>query len=643
MEILAPIKQDHPSSEYIALNSQDYEHHSSYPNSSSHDISGGGAQHGEDFNLLARIEILDEANPQWPTSPLLHSCYRRWRTFCRWSQGPQSPRQFKIKPFQPQLQNAPLAILQRALPTRKKKLWLFIIFSFIWAYLSLAILYSSVSGCQVPGYETPIRLSCVSRFWRSSTFCGIDGSNCRPFHNATFAFRCPASCRGTIISSPETVGDVEYNYRNIVVGGSAAPGGSNLPVYRGDSFICGAAIHAGIFKDHNGGSGVVSLIGEHDNYQAVDANGISSLNFTPSFPVSFTFLEHSMGTTSLCKDPRWTLLITTMIFTVTVSMLTSSPSVFFGSTFVSIYFYVALASDPADFENYMAVVSWAFRGFLPAVFVALVLYHFCIKRSLSGLTAQVEKTVLWLGGCWLGASSNLTFERLPVQRLTLHDLQQPGALLTVIIIVLAITVIAIFQALAFRAEGRMLRYLNFYACLGLLILALMAIPRVNIRIHHYILALILIPGTALQTRPSLFYQGLLLGLFINGIARWGFDSILQTPAELFGNDFNSPIPKVAMPNIDKSSNSITFSWNNLQNGYDSMSVLVNDVERFRGSEDHDEDSFTWKRYKDNETEYFRFGYVKYGILGESSLGKFTKPGTWNTDGNWIPPEPGPGG
>ena len=81
----------------------------------------------------------------------------------------------------------------------------------------------------------------------------------------------------------------------------------------------------------------------------------------------------------------------------------------------------------------------------------------------------------------------------------------------------------------------------------------------------------------------------------------------------------------------------------MQSGYDGMSVLVNDVERFRGSEDHDEDFFTWTRYKEAELEYFCFAYVKYELLLESSVGKFTKPVTWESDGTWIPHELGPVG
>ena len=474
---------------------------------------------------------------------------------------------------------------------------------------------------------------------RGTVDCGLNGSACRPFHDITFGFRCPADCRDVKIYSPETIGDIEYNYRSIVVGGSAASDDESSPVYRGDSFICAAAIHAGITNNYRGGSGVVSLIGERNNFQASEANGILSLNFTPTFPLSFTFSKESGGNTLLCRDPRWILLFITVTFTVTISMLTTTPSVFFGIIFVSVYFCVALASDPPDFESFLDVISSAFRGFLPAVFVGLVIYHFCILRTLNRLTAQVEKTFLWVGGCWLGALNNFTFDKLPIQRLTPHDLRQPGAVLTLAIIVLTISAIAISQAWAFRIEGRLLKYLAFYACIGLFLITTMSIPNMNIRIHHFVLALLLLPGTALQTRPSLFYQGLLVGLLISGIARWGFDSILQTSTDLFGDDFGSPIPKVDVPTISSSDHSITFSLTNIIQGYNSMSILVNDVERFRGSEDQDSDTFTWTRYKPGEPEYFRFAYVKYGIARESSVGRFTNPGIWEVDGTWIPPAP----
>ena len=304
------------------------------------------------------------------------------------------------------------------------------------------------------------------------------------------------------------------------------------PTYRGDSFICAAAIHAGLLDDTYGGSGVVSLIGDQRNFPSVESNGILSIGFTPGFPVAFTFPEerepHAMKTA--CKDPRWRLLTISVVFSSLLSILTISPAVFFGSVFVGVYISVALALDPPEFENYYSVISQAFGGLLPALFVGLVIYHFCISYTLRDLTAQFEKTVLWLGSCWLGALDNFTLERLPIQRLTPHDLRQPGAVPTLMVIVTFMTTIALAQGWAFRIEGRMPRYLIFYALLGLLFLTLMAIPHMNLRLHHYIIALILLPGTALQTRPSLIYIKAFLLVYSSTVLRVG--ALIQSSKHL---------------------------------------------------------------------------------------------------------------
>lgn len=178
---------------------------------------------------------------------------------------------------------------------------------------------------------------------------------------------------------------------------------------------------------------------------------------------------------------------------------------------------------------------------------------------------------------------------------------------------------------------------------------MVAIPGLNVRIHHYILALLLVPGTSMQTRPSLLYQGILIGLFINGIARWGFDPVLQSDNALRGDGQNgSPLPVIVDPTImlgDRSN--ITLHWtapvqprNNepLSRDYDGISILVNDVERYRRYLDEESErkgDFTWTREEEGP-EYFRFAYMK----GFKSF-DYTKAGTWDRDGKWLDREPGP--
>ena len=450
------------------------------------------------------------------------------------------------------------------------------------------------------------------------------------------AFRCPSGCKAVNILNPRTIGAEEINYRSLVVGGPAGLDTANV-VYRGDSFICGAAIHAGVIEDQRGGCGILSLLGERRNFPSVERNGIQSVAFNSSFPLSFTFDQESSihSSPSQCSDPRWRLLGVSVVFTFVLSMTTTSPALFFGTIFTGIFFHVALASDPPDSPDFESLVSAATGRFLPAAFVGTGIYLFCVRRTLKNLNAQVEKTILWLGACWLGALSNATFDLIPIQRLTPHDLkQQPGAIPALIFIVVLLFAIALIQAWAFRIEGRLAQYLSLYAAMGLSILLLLAIPGLKLRIHHYILALLLLPGTSLQTRPSLLYQGLLVGLFINGIARWDFASILQTPAALLEDGLvGSLLPEVVTPAI--AANNITFAWDTIAEGFQGISVMVNDVERYRGFQDRGDLKFSWHRSYDMEPEYFRFAYTKYGRLGGPWVADYKKTSIWQEDGRWV--------
>jgi LCCL domain len=408
--------------------------------------------------------------------------------------------------------------------------------------------------------------------------------------------------------------------------------------YRGDSFTCGAAIHAGIFEDLRGGCGVVSLLGERRSFPSVQRNGIQSVGFNSSFPLSFSFAQENpslQAAFSRCSDPRWRLLGVSVIFTSVLSLFTTSSALFFGSVFPGIFFHVALASDPPDFPDFDSVVSAAAGRFIPAAFVALGIYLFCVQKTMHNLHAQLEKTVLWLGACWLGALSNVSLDMIPIQRLTPHDLkQQPGAMAALTLIVILLIAIVLTQAWAFRIEGRLPRFLGLYGAMGVGMLLLMATPRLHLRIHHYIVALLLLPGTSLQTRPSLVYQGLLVGLFINGIARWDFASILQTSAALLEDgQVGSILPEAVVPII--AAGNITFLWNRIAKGFDGISVLVNDVERYRGFQDRGDLDFTWHRTHEGEKEFFRFAYVKYAPMGGPWVADYTKTGIWDEDERWI--------
>ncbi|KAL1304224.1 hypothetical protein AAFC00_000644 [Neodothiora populina] len=575
-----------------------------------------------------------------------------------WVKGPQPPRIYKIRPIFPAVQHTPIRLLDRYAPKRMQRFWLLIFWYFLWILSFSLMLHRSSFASDVKGYGSPVRLGCTASFWGRGNDCGINGDQCRPFANASFPFRCPAGCIKVQALNPHAVGDQEVVYKPLVVGGPPKENDDNddntlSNHYRGDSFICAAAIHSGFIKSEQGGCGVVELVGDQHYFPNSKHNDIESVEFDSYFPQSFSFKP---GTQAQCKDLRWPLLVISVFFTSILSLFTTSPAVFFWSVFVGLFFQTGLASDPPNMTNYYSLISTALGRFLPAAFVMAIIYRYCVIYQLSGLTAQVEKTVLWLGAAWVGALNNYTFDRIPIQRLTPHDIKaQPGAIPALITVVLSIFFIALGQAYAFRVEGRMPRYLVVYGIFVLGILAMVAIPRMNVRIHHYILAILLLPGTAFQNRPSLLYQGLLVGLFINGIARWGFDSILQTPAELLGDaQQGTLLPHVPAPIIGQ--HNITFTLGPFPpedkhgNVYDGISILVNDVERFRGYRDWDGDlwhdgqrEWTWNRHRDpgapkdaDLPEYFRFAYMDGNHVAD-----YTKAGKWDVDNSWIPMASGP--
>ncbi|KAI5924129.1 LCCL domain-containing protein [Camillea tinctor] len=592
----------------------------------------------------------DSGNAPTPRFMQEEGVWKRWkwvpyparkvgRAVVRWIKGPQTPKTWKIEPLFPVIQHAPINLLNRFLPNQRPRFWLFIAYFAAWILAFSLVLWRGQTASDIDGFGQPSVISCGTTFWTKDNGCGLDGMNCRPFNGSYFPFRCPSNCNSYQTLNPRAVGVQEVVYAPLIIGGPADSATAEDPVYRGDSFICGAAIHAGVVSASQGGCGLLYLVGQSPNYTGSDRNGITSYGFDSYFPLSFTFQS---GVGCQARDDRWNLLAVSVVFTVVLSLFTTSSAAFFFATFIIAFWQVGMASDrPSETYSVGALFSDILGKFLPAMFCAWVIYDkMGVRRTLRGLTAQVEKTVLWLGACWVGALTNYTLDFIPIQRLTGHDLeQQPGAKAALAIIVIILVIVVAFQIWYFRQEGRLVRYLKLYALFILGIIISVSLPGLNLRIHHYILALLLLPGTSMQTRPALLYQGVLVGLFINGIARWGFDPFLQTSASLQNDaQLGSALPQILAPVINSSLSTITFQWASPPEvRYDGISILVNDVERFRGYFDTPgDDSFVWTRANGSSyNEYFRFGYMQ-----GSETEDYTKAGTWTAEMEWIEMESG---
>jgi hypothetical protein len=452
-----------------------------------------------------------------------------------------------------------------------------------------------------------------------------------------------------------------------------------------------------VVTDAGGGCGVVKLEGAAHSFPASTQNGFTSTEFTSTFPKSFRFVPLSSSQANCPSDPRWLLLGITTAAVALISIFTTSPGVFFFSTFGILIIHVGVVSDPPNMGSLTDLFSLLLSRVLPASFIAYVLYLYAARillRNFSNPGYQLEKTILYLTPAFIGALNNYTFALwIPLQRLTPHDLQnQPGAKLALGIVVTIILTIVLTQTWFIRQAGLMPRYLKVYISFVAGILFLLALPGLRLRIHHYILAMLLIPGTAIPTRPSVIYQGLLLGLFINGVARWGFASIIETPAAL-GEDPTTPGGwwGASYPNITNSSVSISLDpapsprlwdeshyygngnitfdlWEYERMGHlgvDGISVLVNDVERWRGYLDENrKGKFTWHRHGSEGLELINTGldtdvdqsqeerhindqdygepqdlFFRFAFMRGASTGHYGGSGVWLKDGRWFGPPP----
>lgn len=513
------------------------------------------------------------ARPKW-TRPIISAASTAWRFL----QGPTPPVKTYIKPFFPRWQSAPSRLLIRAIPKSRRRRALQVAFWALWLTIFAVITHwsrfrTSVGGIHANADGGGVRqLTCTSALWWRNNDCGMNGDGCKPFENTVaMPFRCPSGCISSAqLLNPRQVGNRSLVFETLVVGGpgqelSEREVAYDAP-YRADSFICSAAIHAGVVSNTFGGCGLLLQTGASSYPPGLTGSkrhGIKSTPFDSSFPSTFAFVRPPAGTkVEGCLDLRWHLLPITSFFTFLQAIFSTQAATLFGTVFVGIFWHVGLASDPpppqVNRNDQFEVVSLVVGRFLPAAFIMYIFYLHVLGPTWATNTSPhwptgahkpqppfrlptaitIERAILLLFGWWFGALNNVTFAKvIPLARLTPHDLAtQPGAKTALSVVIIVLIAIAVGQIYFFRREGRLPRFLALYLSFGMgLVLFTFALKDLAVRIHHYILAILLLPGTKLGTRMSILYQGLLLGLFVNGAARWGFASLLETKGVLLGD------------------------------------------------------------------------------------------------------------
>lgn len=272
---------------------------------------------------------------------------------------------------------------------------------------------------------SPSFYSCTSTYWLQNTQCGLNGQDCEPFYqNTSIAFRCPALCAGTVLGAARAVGSEVPAWVPLIVGG-----GDERGVYRGDSWVCAAAIHAGLFTSESGGCGQMWLVGSYADYVGSTANGLTSEDFNSSFPISYFFEEQT--TSSHCTDTRERIYILDAVLSAFTGLVLQPASwVWFYMVICVGFWHLNFASEPRAFPP---TVGEPAGDFLPLLFVCYVVYRLTFRFLFPAFARfPVERTIGTLALFWIGVMLDVVFANVPLQRLVLSDItSQPGALTSV--------------------------------------------------------------------------------------------------------------------------------------------------------------------------------------------------------------------
>lgn len=87
------------------------------------------------------------------------------RSIAKWTKGPDPPQVQKITPFFPNVQEAPVKLIEKYLPKRKHKALLLALFYLLWILVfSLVLVYSNSAG-NIKGYGKPAPVWCGANYW----------------------------------------------------------------------------------------------------------------------------------------------------------------------------------------------------------------------------------------------------------------------------------------------------------------------------------------------------------------------------------------------------------------------------------------------------------------------------------------------
>lgn len=463
-------------------------------------------------------------------------------------------------------------------------------------YYGPSISNASEKWQKYPVYSIPCGQS--SLIWDGSDKCGHLANNCLDsFINKEWIFvKCPIFCDSAGQAySPITVALSKIQYEPYLIRSKNLDEHDNI-IWRGDTFPCAAAMSMGLISSANGGTILLELDDEFNSIPVVnthdkakfEAKGRSKSkgrdkfelskrnddaygkSFDSLFPASFKI--HKIDEKYLFNFKDYRIYFIWNIVLLILPSLLFSTSIAFGTTCLYLFLFVGLIFDPpvivSHIENSFAglnsgwnLISIIIKRFTTFIWLLFGIWHLIAsyifgKSDNNSQSAGLIPRVVFLLSLLPTTLFNATFDRLPIDRLIWSDIvKQPGGPFALAFILSLITIGSILQAFKIWKAGWLLKAIYFYLSSiiafiwisfgagGILTNNSSNKPSLLLRFHHWIIGLFLLPGTKTKWIGSFSLFGLLLGLIINGGARWDWDSILETSEGINRDQNRDDVPQ----------------------------------------------------------------------------------------------------
>jgi hypothetical protein len=149
----------------------------------------------------------------------------------------------------------------------KRIRWIVYIFYFVLLLSIILFIYFGNYAASVEG-ESPTILTCFSKYRHLE----------EPSSGIRRELLCPGGCLKVRNWQPSYIASERLSGKAVIIGGEDS-------IYRGDSWICPAAMHAG-FIGNDGGGIIVETVETNSTYKGGDRNGMASIPFDSSYPIA---------------------------------------------------------------------------------------------------------------------------------------------------------------------------------------------------------------------------------------------------------------------------------------------------------------------------------------------------------------------